>query len=399
MNRLLRLENPIQEYAWGSFSAIARLLGHAIPSDAPQAELWMGAHPKAPSMVVVDGKRRSLADVIAADPVGVLGEDVACRFDNRLPYLFKVLAAARPLSIQAHPSRAHARQGFARENREQIAVSAPRRNYRDDNHKPECLCALTPFWGLCGFRPISDLYNRMRPLCSKLASELDRLANCPDDAGLEAFFSTLMTLSRPRRLSVIHQAVNGATAFADQDPACRWIGRLFDQYPEDIMVLAPLFLNLVRLDPGQALFLASGRLHAYLDGVGIELMANSDNVLRGGLTGKHIDVPELIRVLSFAPEPIRPLEPVPGNEGEKRYVTPAAEFALAVIRTGRASGRLKMPIRSVSILLCTEGKAVLETAKESMPVAQGQSVLVPAGVSHLFIAGQAMVYKADVPVT
>ena len=158
------LKNTVQDYAWGSLTAIPELLGQPA-TGSPQAELWMGAHPKAPSQVYHDGKWESLLQVIEAHPADVLGKEAAEKFGGKLPYLFKVLAAAKPLSIQAHPNSHQAKEGFARENRLGISLMASNRNYKDDNHKPECICALTRFWGMNGFRRIPEITKYLGSLC------------------------------------------------------------------------------------------------------------------------------------------------------------------------------------------------------------------------------------------
>jgi len=283
------LKNTIQEYAWGSYTAIPELLGCESPAQAPQAELWLGAHPKAPSMVNCNGRWVSLLELIEQSPEDILGEKVAQRFDNRLPYLFKVLAAAKPLSIQAHPSRTQAKQGFARENRLRIPLDAANRNYKDDNHKPECICALTPFWALNGFRNISDILSLLEKTCHQgLETEITNLREKPDSQGLKRFFHELMTMEPPRQKQVINDALSYAQKHIQEDKVFEWMIHLHNEYPADIGVFAPVILNLICLEPGQAMFLPSGEMHAYLDGVGIELMANSDNVLRGGLTRGYL---------------------------------------------------------------------------------------------------------------
>ncbi len=291
MRTIKLLKNTIQKYAWGSPTAIPELLGEQNPSHEPRAELWMGAHPKAPSFVNFDGQWLSLTELIAKYPQEILGNDVALAFNNKLPYLFKVLAAAKPLSIQAHPSLNQAKEGFERENDRGIALDAPNRNYKDDNHKPECICALSPFWAMYGFRNIPDILALMGKNCPVgLAGELDLLKKQPDSRGLKRFFTDLMTMDSQRQKRVVDEAVQNANQYSDEDFAFHWMTRLADEYPTDIGILAPLLLNLIELKPGEALFLPAGEFHAYLEGVGMELMANSDNVLRGGLTAKHIDV-------------------------------------------------------------------------------------------------------------
>ena len=394
------LKNTIQEYAWGSFSAIAELLDLQKPAQVPQAELWMGAHPKAPSMVEYNGRWRSLLDLIAQRPEEMLGRATARKFERQLPYLFKVLAAAKPLSIQAHPNRAQARQGFDRENLLRIPLNAALRNYKDDNHKPECICALTNFWGLKGFRPISEILALMAEASiPSLAPELEALRRQPDPLGLKHFFNRLMTIMPQQQQRVIQEAAATAQKLAPDDPVFAWILTLQREYPSDIGVLAPLMMNLVCLRPGQALFLPAGELHAYLDGVGVELMANSDNVLRGGLTPKHVDVPELLAILDFEPRPLEFVSTSVVGPGEERYASPAEEFVLSVIRPPSASTYLSPPNRSIEILLCTEGQVTLtDVAKQtSFLLPKGVSAVIPAAVKAYTIVGQGTLYKAAVP--
>ena len=400
MDRIRLLKNVVQEYAWGSYTAIPELLGRDAPAGRPQAELWMGAHPKAPSMVKWGRKWRSLLELISENPKDILGEKVAEKFDNRLPYLFKMLAAAKPLSIQAHPSRIQAKQGFDRENRLKIPFDAYHRNYKDDNHKPECICALTDFWALNGFRKISDILSLMEKICPPgLKTPLDLLREQPDAMGLKFFFQALMTLDGKAQGEIIADAIKKVQDFADDHPAYQWMVDLHKEYPKDIGVFSPMMLNLVCLKPGEAMFLPSGELHAYLDGVGIELMANSDNVLRGGLTPKHMDVQELLNVLYFEERDINILLPAEIDECECAYKTPAEEFFLSVISVTEETGYHSAGRRSVEIILCTDGGATITDLgkNETVFVERGKSMVIPAVVEKYRIEGNATFYKAAVP--
>ncbi len=400
MNSIARLQNTIQHYAWGSPSAIPELLGQANSAGDPWAELWMGAHPKAPSQIIHDGQRMSLADIIRSHPNDILGPTVARRFNNRLPYLFKVLAAAKPLSIQAHPNLAQAQAGFRRENELQIPLDAPRRNYRDDNHKPECICALTEFIAMYGFRKIPMINSLLIAVCPEsLAQELQHLKSNPSSKGLKQFYSELMNLDEDRQKAVVAEALRNIDRTADPD-IIFWMKRLNNEYPSDLGILSPILLNLIRLKPGQALYLPAGELHAYLEGLGIELMANSDNVLRGGLTPKHIDLPELLRVVHFEPRPISILETENQGSNENVFLTPAPEFMLSTFTVSPESDYLSAAIRGAEILLCTNGIARIQNmAREnSLEIKKGDSVLVPAAVEGYRISGKATLYKAGTPV-
>jgi len=394
------LQNKIQFYAWGSPTAIPDLLQTPNPSGKPWAELWMGAHPKAPSLVNCEGHWRSLVELIQQYPHHILGPKIAEKFHNKLPYLFKVLAAAKPLSIQAHPDLDQAREGFERENAQNIRLDAPIRNYKDDNHKPECICALSKFYALYGFRTISEIEAMMTAVCPVgLSEELERLKANPDAHGLKKFYTDLMTMDPLNQKRIIGEALQNVHNISDQD-AVSWIKRLAKEYPSDIGVLSPMLLNLICLEPGQALFLPAGELHAYLAGLGIELMANSDNVLRGGLTSKHIDLPELLKVVHFEPRSINLLKTEDRGENEKIFINPAREFDLSLISVSAAHSYLSSSDRSAEILLCTDGEVWMQDigSLANIHLKKGNSVMIPAAVKGYKLSGHGVFYKAAVPI-
>lgn len=402
MKNIYRLKNTIQQYEWGSRTAIAELMGKPGPAQNPQAELWMGTHPKAPSMVNLNGKWLSLKTLIDKNPSGILGKTVAARFDKNLPYLFKVLAAAKPLSIQAHPNLEQAREGFKRENNIGIPLDAPQRNYKDKNHKPEIICALTPFWALNGFRKIEEIVSNMHR-CGRdeMAVEIDRLKNNPTSVGLQEFFEAMMMMEPDRKNRVIQQVLRSAhLPRSEEDQTLQWVLSLYQEYPSDIGVLSPLYLNLVQLSPGEAMFLPAGQLHAYLEGLGMELMANSDNVLRGGLTPKHVDVPELLKTLKFEGKELDILYPEEIRSGELAYSTAAEEFVLSVISVTEQMQFSSLTDRSVEILFCTDGDVVISDpgANEALSLERGESAMIPAGLEKYSIEGSGTLYKAAVPI-
>jgi len=394
------LTNPVQNYAWGSHAAIAELMGRSFPTREPEAEMWMGAHPKAPSMVKTRQGDESLIDLIKQQPHNILGKETASVFENRLPYLFKVLAIEKPLSIQVHPNREQAQKGFAGENHLGIPMEAAERNYRDENHKPECICALTHFWALNGFRDRSTIIMRLRETCS---NSLDRgireLEEHADSQGLKRFLDILLNLNENDVQKILDRAVSHAEARRSRDPAFDWMVRLHNTYPGDIGVLFPLILNLVCLNPGQAMYLPAGQMHAYLKGVGIELMANSDNVLRGGLTPKHVDVPELLNILNFKEQPLDIIVPEIRGASERAYPTPASEFELSVIEIVEGDVYASAKDRGVEILLLTAGEVELLEGSEHEPMrlSRGMSAIVPAAVKFYRIRGEGTFYKAAVP--
>jgi mannose-6-phosphate isomerase len=368
------MENAIQPYAWGSRTALADLRGEPA-SERPEAELWMGAHPIAPSRV----NGESLLARIEREPEKTLGRPVLEAFGPRLPFLFKVLAAERPLSLQAHPTAEQARAGFAREEAAGIPRHAPNRNYKDASHKPELVCALTPFDALCGFRPVEEsraIFEAIGgPALAPFRAILGRGA-------LREAFAWLVELAEPS--AVIAETLEGCSRVAGFEGSRSWAARLAELHPHDVGVVSSLLLHHVRLEPGEALHLPAGNLHAYLHGVGIEIMASSDNVLRGGLTEKHVDVPELLSVLDFRARPLEVLRPV--REGvEEVWPTPAREFRLSRVAV---DGAVELATRGPEILLCTAG------ALAQIP--RGGSVFVPASQQSYRVEGRGVFFRASV---
>jgi mannose-6-phosphate isomerase len=392
------LDNVIQPYAWGSRTAIAELLGQPSPSASCQAELWMGAHPGAPSRVQRRTGGVTLLEAIRASPERELGEQVTRRFGAELPFLFKVLAAETPLSLQTHPSLAQAREGYARENGLGVPPGAPHRNYKDANHKPELICALTPFDALCGFRSADETLALFDALgLGALEPLLAPLRASPDAKGIARMFEALMTLPRESRKPLVDAVVAACGARAGQGgrfaEELRWAVRLGELYPGDPGVIGALLLNLVRLQPGEAIYLSAGNLHAYLRGVGVEIMANSDNVLRGGCTPKHVDVPELLRVLDFRCGPIGLVPAVTTDGVESVYPTPTEEFRLSRFQL-RPGVSARPQRRGPEILLCTEGSARLSSGSETLALPRGASVFVRAEEGAYTLEGEGVVYRA-----
>jgi mannose-6-phosphate isomerase len=400
MESISLLKNTVQDYAWGSYTHIPELFGLGSSAQKPQAELWMGAHPKAPSMVKYLEWWSPLDALIAKYPQKILGKAVAVKFDNRLPYLFKVLAAAKPLSLQAHPSLSQAKAGFSRENDLGISFNAPHRNYKDASHKPECICALTPFWALNGFRKIAEIISLFELIDSTgMQPYLRILKDFPNSQGLKNFFQDLMNLEPEQKKQVTEEAVAEARKRSPENPIFKWMMELSVAYPADIGILSPIYLNLVCLQPGEAMFLPAGELHAYLEGMGIELMANSDNVLRGGLTPKHVDVEELLKVLNFKERNIEVLTPRLSKDGERIYPSAAEEFVLSVITVKKGTTFDSSINRSVELMICTQGEATIAdfTKNDAIRLKQGTSVIIPAATARYRIEGEAMLYKAAVP--
>ncbi len=399
---VFKMKNRIQNYAWGSTTAIPELLGFENDEKKTMAELWMGAHPKAPSIAVgSDGDETGLDRLISESPVDFLGPEAAERFEGRLPYLFKVLAAGTPLSIQAHPNREQARAGFNRENDAGIALDAFERNYKDDNHKPEIICALSEYHAMRGFRPIAEIVSNFRKIAIPDIEEAVALLEADSDikTALQTFFTMLMKLSDASRLKLISNAL---TLCNDNDvklPGSRWIRRLSELYPGDIGIVSPLYLNVVTLQPGEAMYLPAGVLHAYLEGSGIELMANSDNVLRGGLTPKHVDVSELLATLDFRPGKPEILRPEKISEYESAYKTEAREFYLSRIELNGNSYSIPKQVYGPgfpSILICLEGCIDITDGNRIVSMKRGETVFVSFG-SRPTLNGTGILFRASVP--
>ncbi|BDX33843.1 mannose-6-phosphate isomerase, class I [Mycobacterium antarcticum] len=403
------LRGALRTYAWGSHTAIAEFVGRPSPTPHPEAELWLGAHPGDPAWLEGDGGDRSLLDTIAADPEGQLGAVTRERFGDALPFLAKVLAAEEPLSLQAHPSAEQAVEGFAREDRLGIPVSAPTRNYRDRSHKPELLVALTSFEALAGFRPVARSVDLLQALqVTELDPFINLLAGQDDADGLRALFTTWITAPQANLdalvPAVLDGAINylrsGATEFTQEAKTTLQLGEL---YPGDAGVLAAMLLNRITLAPGEGIYLPAGNLHAYLHGMGFEIMANSDNVLRGGLTPKHVDVPELLRVLDFTPTDEKALKPQTVEEGiELSYDTPAPEFAMSVVRLdgGELGHETDVAARhdGPQVLLCTEGTVQVHAKSSTLTLDRGAAAWVAAddGPIRLLATQPATLFRATV---
>ena len=312
------LETVVQHYSWGSRTLIPALLGLPAPADEPWAELWVGAHPKGPSRLP-DG--RSLAEV-----------------EPDLPFLLKILSAVEPLSLQAHPDAEQAAKGFAEEEAAGVPFDAPERTFKDPNAKPEIIIALTPFDALCGFRRPQDALRLVSDLdCRALDPLADALGALDEEEALRrAFTLEMLNLNVEGRGGAVVASAAGAAAMRAADPATDpedsrvygWLARLAVTHRGDASALAPLLLNVVHLEPGTAVFLPARHLHAYLAGAGIEVMGNSDNVLRGGLTPKHVDVPRLLDTVEFVPYDGPVIAPRRVGDGVDAYDVPVSEFAV-----------------------------------------------------------------------
>lgn len=384
-----QLTGTLRSYPWGSRTLIPQLCGRPVPSDRPEAELWFGAHPVSPSTI----QGRALTEIIAEDPEAALGRRVRERFGDGLPFLLKLLAADEPLSLQAHPSAEQAEEGWARENELDIPLEAVNRNYKDASHKPELIVALTEFSAMAGFRPLArtrELFDALD--CPQLDRYLvfleDDLEPGEDEAVLRGLFTTWITIPSAARLELIEGVVASAQALLGRGD---WIAEVLatvvelqELYPGDVGVLGALLLNHLKLAPGEGIYLDAGQLHAYTSGMGVEIMANSDNVLRGGLTSKYVDVPELVKVLDF-----RALEDPVVHPNDGHYPVPAEEFSL-ICHQLTVGAEVTVDHDGPVIALCTGGTVRLG----ELDLTPGQAMWIPAsdpavtaiGNGQLFIA-------------
>ncbi|WP_171832087.1 mannose-6-phosphate isomerase, class I [Oceanispirochaeta sp. M1] len=386
------MENLIQDYPWGSKSYLQNLLN--IKEDGPLAELWMGVHPRGMSKVDISGSTSlSLDEFIKEDAQDRLGKDVLRRFGN-LPYLFKFLAAGEPLSIQAHPNKKQAEEGFDRENKKAVPLDAFNRNYKDDNHKPEIVCAITDYWAMKGFRRPDEIKKYFGGFCPEDLLSVLLPAGKGEEAALKHFFITLMNLEDSQKESLLGAALSWCGK--QDDDACRWVLKLQDKYPGDISVLAPLYLNTLCLKPGEALYLPAGELHAYLQGFGMELMANSDNVLRGGLTAKFMDLEELEKTLLFESVPVKRIVPEKQDDGSEIYRTASKEFELVYIDCRSKSISIKRSY-PVSILAVLEGNIRISEGEETLELKAGESCFLTAESPVRLIEGPGKAFIARVP--
>ena len=396
---MLRLSNTVRPYSWGTTSAIADLLGIADDGE-PKAELWLGAHPDSPS--TVPGGQR-LDHLIAEDAARLVGPEVEAAFGPRLPYLLKVLSAESALSLQVHPNAEQARSGFADEEARGVPQDAPERRYRDPFHKPEMIVALEPFDALCGLRDPAQT----RILLGSLEVDdlawthlLGLLSHADRSTALRDAISWL--LGDDERLPALVRAAGQAAAARADRPEFVTAAALADAYPGDPGVLVALLLNRVTLAPGEALYLPAGNIHAYLHGTGIEVMASSDNVLRAGLTPKHVDADELMRITDFTPRPVPVV--VPEHSGPVTTYRPGAdEFELAFVTlTGDdGEGWHDVPVSGPRILLVLDGELEVavrgEPGSEAERVARGSSVFVPASEGTLSLRGVGRAVAAGIP--
>jgi mannose-6-phosphate isomerase len=414
---LYLLHGCVQHYPWGGYHFIPSLLGVENPENRPFAELWMGTHAQGPSAVERGQLSIGLDELIAAEADKILGKATSARFGSRLPFLFKILDARDMLSIQVHPSRLQAAAGFAEEEAAGIPLDAPQRNYKDDNHKPEVHVALSRFWMLHGFRPLDEIADMLVsiPDFADLAPwfPIYLLDVDEDSAGgqelLRRLYEQIMTMPQSEVDRILKNLLARIEPLFDRGALNKisphyWAVKAARSFPLpgdscDRGIFSIYMMNLIELLPGEGTFQGAGIPHAYLEGTNVELMANSDNVLRGGLTPKHIDVPELLKTVNFASGKPEILTGTAISPSEQLYRTPTEDFELSRIELmagGEHRGGMQ---HGPDILILLEGSALLSAAGQNQRLLQRGDIILAAADSAwtLQSASGAQLYRATVP--
>ncbi len=400
---LLKLAGVVQNYSWGGFEFIPDLLGEKNAAQKPYAELWMGAHPRGTSKVEFDDVKIPLDNLLEHAGAHILGNQAAKKFSGKLPYLFKILDAGQMLSIQVHPSKLEAEQGFLEENLSNIPLSAPERNYKDDNHKPEIHVALTDFWMLHGFKSPREIKRILEN-----TREFHGLEVVFGSDDLPALYKTIMEMPQEQVDSILYPIYEQyKPAFhegtLEKDAPLYWAIQAALQFPLpgghfDRGIFSIFLMNIVHIKPGQGTFQPAGVPHAYLEGVTIELMANSDNVLRGGLTHKHIDVEELLATVSFQTGKPDILKGSKISETERIYTVPVKDFQLSKLSISSKTEHKSGPVHGPDTLVVLHGKVLVRTLEESREFCRGEIFMVPADLDYSITAtGRATLYKATIP--
>lgn len=384
------LENVIQNYPWGSHDSINTLFGIANPNQQPQAEIWMGAHPNGCSKIQLDSQAVLLSDFINQNPDQTLGAETNQRF-GELPFLFKVLAAAQALSIQVHPSKEQAEEGFAREDKAGIDRGASNRNYKDPNHKPELVYALTPYMAMNGFRDFKEIVALFDSLeAQDLQSDIEAFRSNLSPQGLQMFFKAMLELEGEKKSKSLDALLSWASSSTDSLAAL--VLDLNKQYPNDVGLLAPLMLNVLELQPGEAMFLDAGTPHAYIKGTGLEIMANSDNVLRAGLTPKYMDVEELVSSCKFEALDNDKILTQPLTNGcELSFPVPVDDFKFSVLKQPENH---PLELSRAEIIFAIDSDVTLKAGNESLVLTKGQSAFVPFATQTITVSSKGSVARA-----
>lgn len=391
-HKIVKLAGQVQHYAWGGYYFIPQLLGIDNHEKKPFAEYWLGAHSSLSGILKFEDSEQNWHVLISSDKMNCLGEEVTEKF-GELPYLLKVLDVREMLSIQVHPSKEAAKKGFEKEEAAGVPINAPYRNYKDKNHKPEIMVALSDFWLLHGFKNESQLAETLRSV-----PEFETLLPIFEAEGYYGLYKAVMQMPQPDADALLMGLVEReiSTSHEKSEPGF-WISKLYNnsvpQSDIDKGIFSIYFCNIVHLKAGEGIFQAAGVPHAYLEGQNIELMANSDNVLRGGLTPKHIDVTELLTHIKFAETTPLVLKGEVLVSGELSYPVSTEDFALSVVKLENGREYISKS-KSAEIFLVTEG----EVHCDHLICKKGDAFVVFPEVKYT-IRGieDAVLFKAFVP--
>ncbi|WP_019614921.1 mannose-6-phosphate isomerase, class I [Psychromonas ossibalaenae] len=387
-----KMTNTIQNYEWGSKTAMQGLFAFKNKTQQTQAELWMGAHANGCSLLSTGEGVIKLSDFIAQDPHLILGKKTADEF-GQLPYLFKVLAAEKALSVQVHPNKQQAQAGFAKENKLAVPHNAFNRNYKDANHKPEVVFALTEYLAMNGFRDMQQIVEYFQPInILEIKPLLQAFSADFTAGGLQDFFQAMLLLEGGRKT----RAVQALMVYAQDNlhqPLFSLIAELGRQYPGDIGLFSPLMMNVLTLQPGEAMFLDACTPHAYIKGTGLEIMANSDNVLRAGLTPKYIDVPELLANTIFCSKAAEDLLLKPqADAGWQNYVVPVSDFKLSIADNVED---LCVKVNSAEIIFAVDAPVRLSHRDENtITINKGESLFIPAYAGDYQVSSSGQLARA-----
>jgi len=400
----------LKDYDWGSPYSIQKITGNKELEGKPVAELWIGSHPKGEGSVIDSaGNYVKISRFIEKNSSAVLGRRCSNKYGGKLPFLFKIIAAERALSIQVHPSKYDAEKGFEDEEKRKIDINSSSRNYKDRNHKPELIYALTDFSLMKGFRNGEDIRRNVEkyaPLLGKIETDKGGkrsgkdicLAGADGTSSTESvsdLFKVLLNSDKTLLKNMIDQTLKKCAE--SNGPIEKTISLLFEFYGYDCGVLSPLFLNLMDLRPGEAQFIPAGELHAYIKGTGFEVMASSDNVIRGGLTNKHIDTSLLLEITEFSQSDTETLKPYK-SLNETKFITPADEFVFSVISLESGDFNSSGPDKSIELFFFTGDQCIIETAdkEHAYQFNNGDSFLIPACTGKYTIKGKGCLYRASV---
>jgi len=398
-DKIFKLKGQVQHYAWGGFDFIPSWMGIENATHKPFAEYWMGAHPSLPSFIIHENKEYDLGALIKENAAFFLSAKTIQQFGN-LPYLFKIMDVHDMLSIQVHPSKAEAEKGFAHEEKSGIHINAPHRNYKDKNHKPEMLVALSEFWLLHGFKQKEELKKILRDV-----KEFESLVKIFGKGNYKALYEYVMTMPQKEVDKLLLPLIKRSVGLKEKDQLTKdkpewWVAKLFQEKDVrdnfDRGIFSIYFFNIVHLKKGEAIFQDAGVPHAYLEGQNMELMANSDNVLRGGLTAKHIDVNELMKHVMFEgmmPEIIKGKRK---NNGEKNYPSSAMDFGMSKIELKKGES-YKAHSASLEIFCVMDGTLKI-SGSNGLLVQKGEAFAVLPNEKYTISAtGFVELYKAFLP--